>query len=370
VLAYGAALVLPLLTVAAIVRGPADPPSAIPQSGDSCGGDCGISPRLVGTERELNLAWLRTPAQILPINIQARDAAALREWAASEDAKAYLGQDGMGPWELTMFGRVLAIDGFVESYAAHYGTDLVWQMMALWSQSSLDPLAEGPEDGDRGLGQVSFQSEKTARKWASNQKGAYYDSLFRREASIWDPETNIALSTIVLRSIYAMRDVDSSAQAYARYSDGLVAMRNHVISPVALIDVRRAESLQEQVLTFYAAKYAEPGTVAPALGETSSMTETMLALDRELADGAPMYLALRDLYVAEAAVIAPGWASALYLSDALMFTALGSRVYGVDGAEARARIREIMLQQAPAILGTGDGKLIDLCYDVIVRSRG
>lgn len=298
----------------------------------------------------------------LPIQVDVETGAMLQERAQAEGRERVMEADPLSPWDRLMLGRFLAIDDLVIRHADRFGLSPMWLLLVLSSESALDPVAQGDEPGDRGLGQVGYAAASTAMRWAADPDGPYHVSDFPMQGGVWEPEQNILLAAIVLRSFYAMPDVHSHEQAYARYTHGLAAVEDGEIARRSLARVERAAGYEEQMRLFFALStlsIEDFDTLPPVLDDP--LVREMLALDRETEDGLPMYRALQDLYVAEAREGEPSpWSFALAIQEALSYAGLIQRVEAEPVTQDLTVIRSALEARAPAISATGDRELTAL----------
>jgi hypothetical protein len=311
---------------------------------------------------------IRSP-QELPIRVRVETAESLQRWAESEGRARIAAAAPLSPWEVVTLGRFLAIDGLVMRNSEYFGNDPVWLMLALSSESALDPLAKGIEPGDRGLGQVGYTSEAAARAWATDGRSPYRVAGFDPSPNIWEPAQNILLASIVLRSLYAMDDVETHPQAYARYTHGLKAVQGGNLSSDSEIRVKRAQSYEASTRLFFAlANLDLAGSAAPLLEDR--FVRRLLAINKEHEDGMAMYRALRDAYVAEAARpdITP-WQFALLMREALTYSQLEHVVTGTPDDRDVAAIADLLQAGLPVIRALADAALTDLVTATLAEAR-
>ena len=311
---------------------------------------------------------VRSP-QELPIRVRVETAESIQQWSDSEGRARIVAAAPLSLWEVVTLGRFLAIDSLVMRNSEHFGNDPIWFMLALSSESALDPLAKGIEPGDRGLGQVGYASETAARAWAADEQSPYRVAGFDPGRNIWDPEQNILLASIVLRSLYAMDDVETHPQAYARYTHGLKAVQGGNLSPDSEVRVKRAQSYEESTRLFFAlANLDVSGTSAPLLEDR--FVRRLLEINRDHEDGMEMYRALRQAYIAEAARpdVTP-WQFALLMREALTYSQLEHVVTGVPSERDVAEIVDLLDAQLPVIRAVGDAVLLDLVTETLAEAR-
>lgn len=245
-------------------------------------------------------------------------------------------------WDLVLLGRFLAIDDMVDEYARYYGNDYLWQFAAYCSESTLNPIAKGTDPGDRGLGQVGEESGGIARGWLVDPSNPYYLPGFDATKSPWDPETNIVLSSVILRSFYAMPGVIDNESAYAHLTYGLAARDSGgTITPVAAARVDRAASFLGRLTAYtqlkmeYAGKARiGEGRFQPPTDDNDPRVKELLSLDRTFDDGEPMYGALRGFYLQQAEASDDAWTKATFVGEASTLDRLLVHVYGeVDDVE-------------------------------------
>ncbi len=322
-----------------------------------------------------------TPAEVLPIQVDVDTAAEVRAEVAAHTTEPL---PSLGIWDHVLLGRLLAIDDLVAQHSGYYGTDYLWELLVFSSESTLDPIAKGPEPGDRGLGQVSFESEATTRTWGSDPWSDYYYAGLDNRRSIWDPETNVILATIVLRSIYAVPTVTSNQEAYAIYTDGHAAISpdGHIVRPTE-VDVARAASFRDRLVrdlglkayvNFDVAAGAEDlraelsrERVRRLAAVSDPVVRELLAVDFKAADGREAYIALRDLYLRLAfSGEYSGWAQVTYLSEALMLTKLGDVVYGLY-SEPQYQTIDALLDSTEAFVLSADERALSSLYGRMVH---
>jgi hypothetical protein len=322
------------------------------------------------------------PTSSLPIQVATRDYATVVRQAISLHPLAPNATFGI--WDEVLLGRYLAVDGLIAKYADHYGNDVLWQVLAYCSESTLDPLAQGGYADDRGLGQVGYPSEATTRAWGADPSSPYYTADLSPSGSIWDPQTNIILSAIALRSVYAEPQIDSNEQAYGTYTVGDAALSSTgSLSPLAAARVQRASSFEPEIGEFIALKAlanpqpqsgSETIVAAAAITRAAGFAQIMdpvvreiLLIDAEFGDGKSVYLALRDLYLRLAAEpTALGWGTVTFLGDALRFTELAERVYGTPGDAAYARISQEVY--AAGVVGSSSDAALRQAYAQLLLS--
>lgn len=297
----------------------------------------------------------------LPMRSPIRNASMLEEWARTEGREGLMQSEALDPWGQVMLGRFLGIHDWVMESSERVGNDALWMFQVLASESALDPLAQGPEDGDRGLGQVSFSSEAQAAAWAADSQSPYYVPGFDVSTSVWDPQQNLMLAAIVLRSLYAMPDVTSHSEAYARYTHGLIAVADGRIAARTLPRIERAHGYEDQLRLFFALTQVPSDEITkdstvPVL--TSEIVRDMLAVASSTDPGLPRYLALRDLYLIQDPQGLSLWSFVLQMQEALRYTRLADRVAGIDGGEHVLLIRDAILLRMEEIEASGDAQLI------------
>lgn len=279
-------------------------------------------------------------------------------------------------WDHILLGRYLAIDDFVDRYSAYYGTDYIWQLAAYCSESIMDPLAKGPDfDGDKGLGQVAKESERIGRIWASDPSNPYYVASFDPGRSVWDPETNVILSTITLRSLYALPVVTSNAIAYGHLTVGLSAVDTQGnLTPRAAARVERAAGFVTKLTGFVGLKLAyapisrggseaalenADATFDAAAGKLNdSIVRDLLAIDRANADGSPITVALRDYFLQLSSTATGPWNETMYLGEAVNLARVADEVYGIPSGAAWKALRQRANDLSGSVYASGDSSLI------------
>jgi hypothetical protein len=323
------------------------------------------------------------PASLLPIQVPVRTLVELQmDVLMGRERGASL--EDPSPWDVVLLGRYLAIDGLVARWSQYYGTDFAWQVAAYCFESALNPLAQGPDPGDRGVGQVGFDSERTARAWAGDRANPYFARGFDVRGDIWDPETNVVLSTITLRSLYAMPSTTSNERAYAYLTRGLSAVDAHgVIAPEALERVGGAESFLGEIYAFVGLKlaYSPRASGGEALQERgadsgasrlsqekNTMLRALLAIDEEHADGADTYIALRDFYLGMVPSEPSIWAQTVYLSEAVNMTRLGAAGYRIPSDAAWGAVRDELASLEPGVRAADDADLLEHYAKVVAST--
>jgi hypothetical protein len=315
----------------------------------------------IQVERRADVAAVRD-ARELPMRAEIRSAAVLTAWARTEGRDGLMQAAALNPWEQVMLGRFIAIHNLVLDTSERFGNDALWMFQILASESALDPLAQGPEDGDRGLGQVSFASEYQAALWAADPSSPYDVPDFDPARTVWHPQKNLTLAAIVLRSLYAMPDVTTHAEAYARYTHGLDAVIDGRIAERTVHRVERAEGYEEQLRFFLVLAHIPFDQItsdadAPVL--RAEMVRDMLLIGQVVDPGMPRYLALRDLYLAQKDSHGPSlWGLVLQMREALNYTRLAEQVAGIDGHQYVVEIHEAIQARMGEIEATGDELLI------------
>ena len=287
----------------------------------------------------------RLSRDLLPFHFEARSAETLFDELRSEAEPA---RDDMEPWSQILLGRLLAIDDMVAKHSTYYGTDYLEQLLAFAAESLFDPLAQGPQVDDRGIGQVGYWAEEAGRRWAGDRQSRYYSPDLDPDGSIWDPETNIILATAVMRWIYTSPDVTSPQTAYAVYTRGHEGglRPGGALGPEAQVRVDRAASYRERVLDFFRLKLG--------MGEAQHpLTVGILELDRTNEDGEEMYRALRDYYTEIVEDPADPAVAVLLAQEALGYSDLLGRIYSEDVEAEYLRLHTALLALGPAVDALG-----------------
>jgi hypothetical protein len=302
----------------------------------------------------------QTP-EILPVFFRAQSA---------EDLFAELRREGrppapyMEPWSQILLGRLLAIDEIVARHAAYYGTDYLGQLLAFAAESLLDPLAQGPQIDDRGIGQVGDWAESIGRVWASDPDSRYYSPDLDPERSIWDPETNIILASMLFRWVYTTPEVTTPQVAYGVYTRGHRTLRpDGSLGPEAQVRVDRAESYRERMLDFFRLKL---GIGGPA---QHPLTRGILEIDRNFEDGQDTYRALRDYYLDIAENPADAAMAVLLAQEALLYNDLLTGIYGEDGGQEYRRLLAALVTLEPRAAVLGDPQTVSLYWQVLARAQ-
>lgn len=281
----------------------------------------------------------RLPADVLPTQVSVRTRA---DVAAAEP----IVWPAFSEWDRVLLGRFLAIDDLVDQYSSYYGNDYLWQFAAYCSESTLNPIAKGTDPGDRGLGQVGDESGTTAAHWASDPGNVYYLPGFDASRSPWDPETNLVLSSVILRSFYAMPRVIDNESAYAHLTYGLAAEDSSgAITPQAQERVTRAASFIDRLTAYTQLKHAFRANTAAGEGRFSAnspapdpLVAQLLALDETYRDGEPMYAALRTFYLEQAEASDDLWTKATYIGEASTLDRLLVHVYGNEDDDTHVAV--------------------------------
>jgi hypothetical protein len=249
--------------------------------------------------------------------------------------------------EQVLLGRLLAIDDLLARYADHYGNDYLFHILSLMAESVLDPLAQGPQEDDRGLGQVGYWAERAGRDWGTETNNVYYTPNLSANASVWEPETNLILSSILMRWVATHPAIDSPGKNYAVYTFGDAGVDSRgAISPIARIRVDRAESHRATIMNFLRLK-AFDGDVA------DPVTSAILAIDRTKADGREAYTALRTYYLGLVASTSDPWVVTLFGQEALNLIDLSERVYGERGLDFYARLQVALQSRQQLVASDG-----------------
>lgn len=246
--------------------------------------------------------------------------------------------------ELVTMSRLFSIDDSLDNITTYYGTDYLWSLAMMMAGSGLDPTAQGPQVEDRGLGQIGVQIEQVARDWGTDPSNAYYSPSLPKDGSIWDPNVNMHAQAIWLRNILTLNYLTTIEQTDAIYARGLSAVdpATGAISVGAQTDVERARSYIPtlQKLLFLKDFVRRDGGVPTSL---SPIARQILEIDRTTADGAPAYTAYRDLYAGLAMAGPPNaYLLSAYLHEAVTYTNILNRAYGVDVSASARQIRALM----------------------------
>lgn len=345
-------------------RGSASPPAADSGSPDVT---TSVSPDTGDLQHP---AVRRRPADALPIEAQVGTRASVADapdvtWTRFSN------------WDLVLLGRFLAIDDMVDEYSRYYGNDYLWQFAAYCSESTLNPMAKGTDPGDRGLGQVGDESGTTAREWLTDPSNPYYLPGFDASRTPWDPETNIVLSSVILRSFYAMPGVTDNESAYAHLTYGLAARDSSgVTTPAAAARVDRAASFLGRLTAYTQLKLEYGARVGVGEGRFAwqsddadpAVTE-LLALDRTFDDGTPMYSALRGFYLEQADASDDAWTKATYIGEASTLNRLLVHVYGEADDATQSRVAAAVDQLAALAAASSDPQFVQY-VDQIEAEQG
>ncbi len=312
-----------------------------------------------------------TNVRDLPIRAPVRPGLTLEMWARDNGPALLAQMPALSPWDEVMLGRFMAVQPLAFEAADRLGVDPLWLMQILASESALDPLAQGPEPGDRGLGQVSFDSERTAAAWAADERSPYYIAGFDRAASIWDPRQNVTLAATVLRSLYVMPDIETNAQAYARYTAGLGAVKDSKIAERTRPRVERAASYGNRFQEFLALAYfRDDRAEAPSVARAGLVPE-ILKVTRGAAPGLPRYLALRDLYLEprEREYAISPWSFVIRMEEAVTFSLYAERLGAGDATQELCVARDALRGQMARIEANREQVLADAGHQTLARTE-
>ena len=249
--------------------------------------------------------------------------------ATGSAVRAAAVSEGTDPkWDLTvsdyvLLGRWLAVDDLLSELTDKYGLDYIWTGLALLSESALDPLAQGPQADDRGLGQVGYWAEEAGQRWGLDPLGPYFNPGIDPRASVWKPEKNLVLASIVMRWVYSNEAVRRPDEAYGVYTyGGLAVGSSGSIHPAAQVRMDRAKSYLPVLNNFVAMK-------ASASRPESGQVAALLAIDRTCVDGMDCYEKIRNYYLELMRKTDNGWLAVLLGRDCLTFSDLLSNQYGI-----------------------------------------
>lgn len=287
------------------------------------------------------------PRDVLPLHFTPESAQTVLAGLTREGTLA----DGDLPlWDKILLGRLLAIDEITADRSSYYETDYLGLLLAFAAESLLDPLAQGPQVDDRGLGQVGFWMEAEGRRWLSDPHSLYYRPGFNATASIWEPETNITLAAAMSRWVYTSPEIKDPLTGYAVYTRGHIALLSGGrLESEAQVRLERADSYRERMLNFLRLKLG--------IGAESedAIVRGIVAIDRTEPDGRQTYRALRDLYMEYLEEPDSLYAAVLLSREALTFTDLLNDIYGesqrAEYEELLGVLRVLATSVSPATVG-------------------
>ncbi len=235
------------------------------------------------------------------------------------------------PWENILFGRWLAIDDTVARFTRRYKLPTMWTMQTFASESVMNPVSQGSQPDDRGIGQVGYLAERYGRARGTNPKNRDYTPALRKNGSIWDPKTNVILASIWYRWVYSQPYVRSHEQAYAVSTFGPDAiLGDGTIRWDAQQRVDRAKSWYPALSEFARARNATRSMSWNQLKRAvpDRMTRDLLYLNSHRREGAPMYLAMADRYLKEVRSTKSPWVTVMFGEEALLYLDQLRRAYG------------------------------------------
>jgi len=311
------------------------------------------------------------PVERVPPSRQSRDALPLYFEPRSAEtlfqelrADATPPSEQMEPWSQILLGRLLAIDEMVAKHSSYYGTDYLEQLLAFAAESLFDPLAQGPQVDDRGIGQVGYWAEGAGRRWAGDPESRYFSPDLDPDGDIWDPETNIILATTIFRWVYTSPEVTSAQMAYGIYTSGHSGLRDDgSLDPYAQARVDRAASYRERVTDFFRLKLGIGGEPEHPL------TRGILEIDRYNEDGRDTYRALRDFYLEILQDPADVAVAVLLAKETLLYTDLLARGYKEDGDEAYGALLTALLNLEPRIVALGHSPTESLYRETLAEAQ-
>ena len=295
------------------------------------------------------------------------DGPATTDWTIAA-VEASPGVVGLDMWQSVLLGRYLAVDGMIRKYTRFHKVPFLWTVLPFYSESLMDPLAKGPQDDDRGLGQVGYWAERHGRLLAKNPNSADYNPEFKERSSIWNPQTNIILAAIHFRWVRTDPKVTNSHKAYAVYTFGDAGLTSTgEISPEAQLRVNRAAGFEGLVTSFIRLKKSTRHIKIPDLDSLVSdpRIRALLTVDRHAGDGQRAYNALRRVYTEEVAATDNPWVFVTFAREAINFADLGRRAYRSKEAGHYRRLRYLLTNRESLGTSTGDSGLIRLYRETL-----
>ncbi len=196
-------------------------------------------------------------------------------------------------WDIILLDRYLPIDGIVRDASAFYETDYKWHFQIMLSESILNPAIIGPT-ADYGLGQIIKQSENWAR--ARYEEQAYHYSGPDLSDNIFDPYTNIILSSIIYRHAAEIPVADLDA-VYSYYTNGFEGISlnmdgRYVVNNFGINDVNRAKSFSEICDRFIVASWVSMERRDLLLHIPDERVRNMIALNNPNYDAEEAYIGM------------------------------------------------------------------------------
>lgn len=236
------------------------------------------------------------------------------------------------PWQNVLFGRWIAIDGTVRTYAYRYGIPAQWTMQTFASESVMNPMSQGSQPDDRGIGQVGYLAENYGRARATNPSNPDYFAAFPNK-SIWDVRTNIGLAFIWYRWVYNQSYVHTPQQAYAvsTYGPGAI-LADGTIRWDAQQRVDRATSFGPLISSFETAKETSRSyTWAELVANVPDpLTRDLLYINAHSTEGADTYAQLAARYIREVSSTKSPWVVNMFGREALTYLDEGRIAYGTS----------------------------------------
>lgn len=259
-------------------------------------------------------------------------------------------------WDNVLFGRYVAIDGFIDKYNRWYGINHpLWTTLAFAAESVMHPLTKGPLVDDRGIGQVGFPAERRGRERGTDPTNPDYSPDLDPDGSIWEPQTNIIFAHILFKWVYSHPQVNTPQKAYAVYTEGLGGLTPHgKISKRARIDIVRARSYKKRVLAFRRlvtmARHRSPKQVKAIV--PAVFTRQLMSIGKRPKDGAPAYASLIKLYVRRVQNSESPWELAVLARESMSYADLGERVYNRDGTAVYQALHDRLVAKSKLFVGT------------------
>lgn len=270
------------------------------------------------------------------------------------------------PWENVLFGRWLAIDNTVRTYSYRYRVPATWTMQTFAAESVMNPMSQGSQTDDRGIGQVGYLAENYGRARATNPSNPDYFSFFPN-GSIWDVRTNIGLAFVWYRWVYDQPYVKTPQQAYAVSTMGPSAvLKDGTIRWDAQQRVNRATSFGPLITSFETAKETSRSyTWAQLVANVPDpLTRDLLYINAHSTEGADTYAQLAARYIREVTNTKSPWVVNMFGREALTYLDVGRVAYGTNqSANYRALVNALSAKRSlftnPDLLSTYNTLLAD-----------
>lgn len=280
-----------------------------------------------------------------------------RRFCVSSRAAAGAGLVAFSPWQNVLFGRWIAINSTVQSYSQRFGFSGQWTMQTFASESVMNPLAQGSQPDDRGIGQVGYLAEKYGRARGANPAGPDYIPGFDASGSIWDTKTNIALACIWYRWVYNQPYVHTPEQAYAvsTYGPGAI-LPDGTIRWDAQQRVNRAKSFGPLLSLFeWLKEQTRSDSWAQLVAHVpDAMTRDLLYINSHSSEGPDVYAQLSNRYLNEVRATASPWIVIMFGSEALTYLDEGRIAYGIPQGTKYQALATALSGKAGLFAGGGD----------------